>query len=187
MQKENGDTCEAVINKGTSQDGKNEESIHEDKKDSVSEDQKPEISSIDCKDRSNGMKEPDEMAIDDPQPQPTSTSEPSISDTPKGLTSKLVEEPVVSPSHSQLQTNTVKEPENGASAGDPSQLIEPLKDEEMVSNTEEKQTEPLTLSNSMARKQNDAGAIKKFSLAYFSLFGEARLMVNSSDSLYIDY
>lgn len=125
--------------------------------DSASKDQKHVASpSSDCADRSDTVKEPDVMAARE-EAQPASESEPSSSDFPKEQAPKDAEEPVVSASHTEVQSNAVKESEDGASAGEAFQSKEPMKDEDTISISEKKEADVLVISNSITEKVDNAG------------------------------
>ncbi|PIN06750.1 hypothetical protein CDL12_20693 [Handroanthus impetiginosus] len=129
---------------------------HDEKKDAASKDQKAVASpSSDNAGRSDTVKEPDGMATHD-EAHPATESEPSNSDSKKEQAPKGAEESV-SASHTDLQSNSVKESEDGASAGEVPQSKEPSKDEDMISVSEKKEADLLLISNSTTGKEDNTG------------------------------
>lgn len=88
------------------------------------------------------------MATDEEEAKPTTRSD-SEEQAPKDA-----EEPVVSASHTELQSNSTKEAAGGASAGEASQSKEPTKDEDMIPISENKEADALVVSNSTEKKDS---------------------------------
>ncbi|GFQ00968.1 swi/snf complex subunit swi3d [Phtheirospermum japonicum] len=127
---------------------------HDEKKDSDSNDQKPVGSpSSDCADTSDTVKDPNKMSSHQ-EAQPDSESQPSSSDVPKEHAPKDAEKLDVPASHTEHQSDNVKESEDGASAGGATQSKDPPKDEDMTSLPEKKETNLLVISNSTTEKEN---------------------------------
>ncbi|KAK6136774.1 hypothetical protein DH2020_029487 [Rehmannia glutinosa] len=135
-------------NKDSAPEGQDE------KKDSASKDQKPVASpSGDRADRSGTVKDSDKLATHE-EAQLASESEPSSSDFAKEQARKDAEELVVPASHTELQSNSVKE-SDGASAGEATQSKELLKDEDMTTSiSEKKEADVLAIPNSITEKEN---------------------------------
>ncbi|KAK6136746.1 hypothetical protein DH2020_029500 [Rehmannia glutinosa] len=136
-------------NKDSAPEGQDEE-----KKDSASKDQKPVASpSGDRADRSGTVKDSDKLATHE-EAQLASESEPNSSDFAKEQARKDAEELVVPASHTELQSNSVKE-SDGASAGEATQSKELLKDEDMTTSiSEKKEADVLAIPNSITEKEN---------------------------------
>lgn len=127
---------------------------HNDKiKDSatVERDQRKDVASEDQKqaDRSDTHEEA----------RPVSESGPSSSDFLKEQAPKDTEESVVSASHTELQSNTVKGSEDGSSNGVNSHSKEPLKDEDAIPISKNQGADALFTSNSRTEKDNLASTI----------------------------
>ncbi|KAK6159455.1 hypothetical protein DH2020_006769 [Rehmannia glutinosa] len=116
--------------------------------------QKPVASpSGDRADRSGTVKDSDKLATHE-EAQLASESEPSSSDFAKEQARKDAEELVVPASHTELQSNSVKE-SDGASAGEATQSKELLKDEDMTTSiSEKKEADVLAIPNSITEKEN---------------------------------
>ncbi|KAL3621230.1 hypothetical protein CASFOL_036142 [Castilleja foliolosa] len=138
---------------------------HDEKKDSGSKDQKPVGSpSSDCADTSDTVKDPNKMSTHQ-EAQPDSESQPISSDVPK---EHAPEDADVPAAHAELQSDTVKESEDGASAKEETQSKDHPKDEDMTSLPEKKETDLLVISNSTTEKENtgdkeatESGNVKK--------------------------
>ncbi|KAH6789346.1 hypothetical protein C2S51_004352 [Perilla frutescens var. frutescens] len=109
----------------------------------------------DSADRSDTVKEPDVMATDE-EAKPTSQSDPSSAALPKEQATKNAEESAVSASHNDLQSNSTKEARDGALASEASQSKDPIKVEDMIPISEDKEADAVVISNS-AEKDNNAG------------------------------
>ncbi|KAL3843467.1 hypothetical protein ACJIZ3_000870 [Penstemon smallii] len=122
---------------------------HTEKSDSASEGKKAEASpNSGLADNSDTVKEPDGMATHE-EAELASMNEPQNSDVPKELTPKDAEESVILASNAELQSNSMKESEDGALAEENSRSKEPLKDEEIISNSGKTGAELLIMSDSM--------------------------------------
>ncbi|KAL3614101.1 hypothetical protein CASFOL_042175 [Castilleja foliolosa] len=120
---------------------------HVEKKDSDSKDQKPVGSpGPDCAD-------PNKMSTNQ-EAKPDSESQPNSSDVPKEHAPKDAEKLDVPASLTELQSDIVKESEDGSSAGEATQSKDPPKDEDMTSLPEKKVTDLLVISNSTTEKGN---------------------------------
>ncbi|KAG8368251.1 hypothetical protein BUALT_Bualt15G0025900 [Buddleja alternifolia] len=149
-----GTSLQSDVNDENKESGSDE---RDEKNDSASEDQKPMASpSSELADRSDTVKESDAMVTDE-EAQLASTSEPSNSDFPKEQAPKDAEESVVLASHTELQPDSVKESEDGASVGDAPQSKGPLKDEDMFSIPEKKENDLFVTSTPVTEKEENTG------------------------------
>ncbi|KAL8542921.1 hypothetical protein ACS0TY_003700 [Phlomoides rotata] len=159
-QEEMPDSIVDGISLGDEQNDRNKDSIpgkHDGEKDIASKDQKQVASSRSAHaDRSDTVNEAD-VTTPREEARSVSESDPSSSDFPKEQAPKDTKESVVSASHTELQSNTLKGSEDGSSNGEGSHSKEPMKDEGTIPVSENKGANALVISNSVTAKENLAG------------------------------